>query len=175
VGRSARRRPTRPAPPAPARLSSVEPGATDRWSTGIRELDFVLGGGIVPGSLILLGGEPGIGKSTLLLQVAARLEAGGHATLYVSGEESAAQVRLRADRLGAGAGDVLFLGETDLDAILARADRGPAPPWWWTPSRPPTPMPWTARPAASPRSGNAPPGSSASPRSPGLPSSWWVT
>jgi DNA repair protein RadA/Sms len=122
VARSARpgRDPARAA--APARLSSVQPGATERWPTGIRELDFVLGGGIVPGSLILLGGEPGIGKSTLLLQVAARLEGNGQVTLYVSGEESAAQVRLRADRLGAGAGDVLFLGETDLDAILARAD-----------------------------------------------------
>jgi DNA repair protein RadA/Sms len=111
----------RPEPAQPTRLSDVQPGATDRWSTGIRELDFVLGGGVVPGSLILLGGEPGIGKSTILLQVAARLERGGHATIYVSGEESAAQVRLRADRLGSGAADVLFLGETELGAILARA------------------------------------------------------
>ena len=108
-------------PAAPARLSSVEPGATERWSVGIRELDFVLGGGVVPGSLILLGGEPGIGKSTLLLQVAARLERSGRSTRYVSGEESAGQVRLRADRLGDGAGDVVFLGETSLSAILTRA------------------------------------------------------
>ena len=107
---------------APARLRSVESGATARWPTGIPELDFVLGGGVVPGSLILLGGEPGIGKSTLLLQVAARLESGGRRTLYVSGEESAAQVRLRADRLGAGAGDVVFLGETDLGSILSTAE-----------------------------------------------------
>ncbi len=105
----------------PAPLSEVRTDATERWSTGIRELDFVLGGGVVPGSLILLGGEPGIGKSTLLLQVAARLEAGGHRTLYVSGEESAAQVRMRADRLGGGAGDVVFLGETELGQMLARA------------------------------------------------------
>jgi DNA repair protein RadA/Sms len=110
----------RAAPPMPTRLSAVEPGATERWSTGIRELDFVLGGGVVPGSLILLGGEPGIGKSTLLLQVAARLAGGDHPTLYASGEESAAQVRLRADRLGNGATDVVFLGETELGAILAR-------------------------------------------------------
>jgi DNA repair protein RadA/Sms len=109
-------------PATPTRLSAVEAGTMDRWSTGIRELDFVLGGGVVPGSLILLGGEPGIGKSTLLLQVAARLEGGGHSTLYVSGEESAGQVRLRADRLGAGAGEVVFLGETELGAILARAN-----------------------------------------------------
>jgi DNA repair protein RadA/Sms len=107
--------------PGPARLSSVRADATARWSTGIRELDFVLGGGVVPGSLILLGGEPGIGKSTLLLQVAARLENGGHPSLYVSGEESPAQVRMRADRLGAGAGDVVFLGETELGQILDRA------------------------------------------------------
>ncbi len=105
----------------PTRLSSVDRDATERWSTGMRELDFVLGGGVVPGSLILLGGEPGIGKSTILLQVAARLEVGGHATLYVSGEESAAQVRMRADRLGGGAGDVVFLGETELGQMLARA------------------------------------------------------
>jgi DNA repair protein RadA/Sms len=106
--------------PVPTPLSAVEPGAMARWSTGIRELDFVLGGGVVPGSLILLGGEPGIGKSTLLLQVAARLTSRGHPTLYVSGEESAAQVRLRADRLGNGATDVVFLGETELGAILTR-------------------------------------------------------
>ena len=106
----------------PTRLSEVQPNATERWSTGIRELDFVLGGGVVPGSLILLGGEPGIGKSTLLLQVAARLEAGGYAALYISGEESAGQVRMRADRLGDGAGNVVFLGETELGQILSRAE-----------------------------------------------------
>jgi DNA repair protein RadA/Sms len=115
-----------PTESVPVRLSAVEPGAMDRWSTGIPELDFVLGGGVVPGSLILLGGEPGIGKSTLLLQVAARLEGGGHSTLYVSGEESAGQVRLRADRLGGGAGEVVFLGETNLSTILGRAaETGP--------------------------------------------------
>ncbi len=108
-------------PARAAPLSEVRPDATGRWSTGIRELDFVLGGGVVPGSLILLGGEPGIGKSTLLLQVAARLQASGRATLYISGEESAAQVRLRADRLGGGAADVIFLGETELGTILERA------------------------------------------------------
>jgi DNA repair protein RadA/Sms len=74
-----------------------------------------------------VGGEPGIGKSTILLQVAARLEAAGHAALYVSGEESAAQVRLRADRIEGGASDVVFLGETELEAILTHADeRKPA-------------------------------------------------
>lgn len=106
----------------PARLSEVEGAGAERWHTGLDEFDFVLGGGVVPGSLVLVGGEPGIGKSTLLLQVAARLEATGRPALYVSGEESGAQVRMRADRLGSGAGDVLFLGETELDTILARAE-----------------------------------------------------
>ncbi|HSJ05133.1 MAG TPA: DNA repair protein RadA [Longimicrobiales bacterium] len=102
----------------PVRLSEVEGADAARWATGARELDFVLGGGIVPGSIVLVGGEPGIGKSTLLLQAAARLQASGRTTLYVSGEESAAQVRMRADRLQEPAGDVVFLGETRLEAIL---------------------------------------------------------
>jgi DNA repair protein RadA/Sms len=99
-------------------LEDVTGAETLRWSTGLRELDFVLGGGIVPGSIVLVGGEPGIGKSTLLLQAAARLHASGRSTLYVSGEESAAQVRMRADRLNESAGQVTFLGETRLEAIL---------------------------------------------------------
>jgi len=104
---------------AAPRLRDVRGTSTARWKTGLDEFDFVLGGGIVPGSMILVGGEPGIGKSTLLLQVAARLEATGHATLYASGEESALQVKLRADRLGGGADDVSLLGETNLETILA--------------------------------------------------------
>lgn len=112
---------------APVRLAEVEGREASRWSSGLAEFDYVLGGGVVPGSLVLVGGEPGIGKSTLLLQVAANLEGAGQRTLYVSGEESAMQVRLRAERLGAGAGDVTFLAETDLDAILARtAEHRPA-------------------------------------------------
>lgn len=107
--------------PAPVRLREVEGIDQQRWSSGLAEFDFVLGGGIVPGSVVLVGGEPGIGKSTLLLQVAARLEAAGLPTLYVSGEESALQVRLRANRLGDGAGEVRILAETELEAILARA------------------------------------------------------
>jgi len=93
----------------------------ERWQTGLAEFDFVLGGGIVPSSVILVGGEPGIGKSTLLLQVAARLESAGVRTLYVSGEESPEQLRLRADRLDADAGAVHVLGETNLEAILHHA------------------------------------------------------
>jgi DNA repair protein RadA/Sms len=107
----------------PVRLGDVTGGETARWSTGMAELDFVLGGGIVPGSIVLVGGEPGIGKSTLLLQAAARLTERGQATLYVSGEESAAQVRLRADRLPEPATGVTFLGETRLEAVLAAVDR----------------------------------------------------
>lgn len=112
-------------PAEPVRLADVERDAVQRWSTGIQELDFVLGGGVVPGSLILLGGEPGIGKSTLLLQVAARLEAGGHPVLYVSGEESAAQVRMRADRIADGAGAVSFVAETEVEALLRRVEASP--------------------------------------------------
>ena len=104
-------------------LEDVTGAETLRWSTGLRELDFVLGGGIVPGSIVLVGGEPGIGKSTLLLQAAARLHAADRSTLYVSGEESAAQVRMRADRLNENAGQVTFLGETRLEAILEAAAR----------------------------------------------------
>jgi DNA repair protein RadA/Sms len=103
---------------APIRIADVSMAEVARWTTGLGELDLVLGGGIVPGSVVLIGGEPGIGKSTILLQVAARLAGDGRRTLYVSGEEAAAQVRLRADRLSERAGDVLFLGETDIDAVL---------------------------------------------------------
>jgi len=103
------------------RLRDVSGSEAKRWKTGIAEFDFVLGGGIVPGSMILIGGEPGIGKSTLLLQVAAELENAGHATLYASGEESALQVKLRADRLGGTAADVSLLSETNLETILTTA------------------------------------------------------
>jgi DNA repair protein RadA/Sms len=103
------------------RLADVQGGSIARWRTGLGELDFVLGGGIVPGSLVLVGGEPGIGKSTLLLQCAARLEDAGIPTLYVSGEESPEQIRLRADRLGDAAGRVHVLGETRLEAMVHHA------------------------------------------------------
>ncbi len=115
VGRSDRRT---EAAASPVALSDISQSRLARWSTGIAEFDFVLGGGLVPGSLVLIGGEPGIGKSTLLLQAAARLEASGRRTLYASGEESPEQVRLRADRLTEDAGPVLVLGETRLEAII---------------------------------------------------------
>src|SRR5204863_2803149 len=97
VGRTGGRADRKRAVPSgnpPVRLSDMGGGGFERWRTGLPEFDFVLGGGIVPGSVVLVGGEPGIGKSTLLLQCAARLEQAGIATLYVSGEESPDQVRL---------------------------------------------------------------------------------
>ena len=103
---------------APSRLRDIASESLTRWRTGLPEFDFVLGGGIVPGSMTLIGGEPGIGKSTLLLQAAARLEAAGRTVLYASGEESPDQIRLRADRLEEDAGPVHVLGETRLEAIL---------------------------------------------------------
>ncbi|MEE8572073.1 MAG: DNA repair protein RadA [Gemmatimonadota bacterium] len=105
----------------PVRLSEIAPEQLARWKTNLDEFDFVLGGGIVPGSLVLVGGEPGIGKSTLLLQCAARLESAGVRTVYVSGEESVEQVRLRADRLLEDAGCVHVLPAVRIDAITARA------------------------------------------------------
>lgn len=110
------------ASPQAAKLPEFTTANDQRWPTQLAEFDFVLGGGVVPGSLILIGGEPGIGKSTLLLQVAARLAANEKRALYVSGEESGAQVRLRADRLEEDTSDVLFLGETDLTRILSQAE-----------------------------------------------------
>jgi DNA repair protein RadA/Sms len=104
-------------------LRNVTGAETNRWRTGLDEFDFVLGGGIVPGSMVLVGGEPGIGKSTLLLQVAARLQESGHGTLYVSGEESALQVKLRADRLTEDATGVSLLTETSLETIIATASQ----------------------------------------------------
>jgi DNA repair protein RadA/Sms len=106
--------------PVPVRLVELGSDAPARASTGIGELDRVLGGGLVPGSVTLLGGDPGIGKSTLLLQVAA-LIAGDQSVLYASGEESGHQVALRAARLGLGDRPVAFLAETDLGAILDAA------------------------------------------------------
>jgi DNA repair protein RadA/Sms len=103
---------------ATLKLRDVAGSESPRWTTGLAEFDFALGGGIVPGSMVLVGGEPGIGKSTLLLQVAARLQRGGRKALYASGEESPLQVRLRADRLDESAGDVELLSETNLETVL---------------------------------------------------------
>ena len=103
----------------PVPLAEVEAPAVRRLSTGIGELDRVLGGGLVPGSLVLLGGEPGIGKSTITASALGHLAAAGRRTLYVTAEESAAQVKLRAERLGAAALRVPIVADTDLEAVVA--------------------------------------------------------
>ena len=101
----------------PLRLSQVDIHEGQRISSGIKELDRVLGGGIVSGSLVLVGGDPGIGKSTLLLQVCHHLTQGGRKVLYVSGEESAQQIKMRANRLGESKNELLILCETNLEII----------------------------------------------------------
>ena len=102
---------------APIALNEVPPDAETRIPTGIGEFDRVLGGGIVRGSLVLLGGDPGIGKSSLLMQASASLSSRG-AVLYVTGEESAAQVKMRARRFGIDGGNILVLAETDLGSVI---------------------------------------------------------
>jgi DNA repair protein RadA/Sms len=109
--------------PEPRALADVDLGQAVRVLTGMAELDRVLGGGLVHGSLLLVGGDPGIGKSTLLLQVAAALAGGGRRVLYAAGEESEEQVRMRAARLGAIPGGLLVSCESDLAALLEAADR----------------------------------------------------
>src|SRR5437773_5443760 len=122
---TARARDRRPAlagplgPVAPVPLSAPGEAPVDRLPTGMRELDRVLGGGIVPGSLLLIGGEPGVGKSTLLLQVAGGIAGAHGGVLYATGEESAAQLRLRASRLGLGGGPA-----ADAVAVLATSEVG---------------------------------------------------
>jgi len=108
---------------APVALADVGAPEVPRLRTGIGELDRVLGGGIVPGSVVLLGGAPGIGKSTLTNMVLGNLARAGHRTLYVSGEESTAQIRLRAQRLPEGALAVPAIAETDLDTVIATLER----------------------------------------------------
>ena len=100
----------------PRKLNDVKGIEMARISTGIGELDRVLGGGIVKGSLVLVGGEPGIGKSTLILELCDKINGEGR-VLYVSGEESAEQVKIRADRLNINNDDIIFLGETNIDVI----------------------------------------------------------
>lgn len=109
----------------PVLLKDVEAREESRLKTGILELDRVLGGGIVPGSVILIGGDPGVGKSTISLQVSNQLTDGGHTVLYVSGEESASQTKLRAKRLGKSIGnDLLYIvNQTDLAMIIEHINK----------------------------------------------------
>ena len=101
----------------PSRLSEITLREEERMSTHIKELDRVLGGGIVPGSLILVGGDPGIGKSTLLLQVCRHMAADNKKVLYISGEESLKQIKIRANRIGEFGDNLFLLCETNLDTI----------------------------------------------------------
>jgi DNA repair protein RadA/Sms len=105
----------------PVSLQDIPFTKKDRKSVGLSELDRVLGGGIVKGSLVLLGGDPGIGKSTLMLQISALLARNGGHILYASGEESPYQIRMRAERLGSTAASIDLLSETELDSILDAA------------------------------------------------------
>jgi len=111
-----------PAGALPVELKAIEGESGERFPTGISELDRVLGGGVVKGSLVLIGGDPGIGKSTLILQASQSLADLAGPVLYVSGEESAAQVKLRADRLGVRAAGLYFLAETSLENIEHQAE-----------------------------------------------------
>ncbi|GAA2376140.1 DNA repair protein RadA [Streptomyces carpaticus] len=103
-------------------IGQVDTQRVTARSTGVPELDRVLGGGLVPGAVVLLAGEPGVGKSTLLLDVAAKAASAEHRTLYVTGEESAGQVRLRADRIGALHEELYLAAETDLGSVLGQLD-----------------------------------------------------
>src|SRR5580658_4196825 len=114
------------------RLFAVEPlqGASHeapRLASGIGEFDRVTGGGLVRGSVLLLGGDPGIGKSTLLLDVAAAFARGGHRAVYISGEEAVAQIRLRAERLGLADASVEVAAETSVEDIVATLSQGATP------------------------------------------------
>ena len=102
----------------PVELSEVKPEAQPRITTGCGEMDRVLGGGLVPGSMTLFAGEPGVGKSTLLLQIAEAVAAGGAKALYVSGEESEQQIKLRSQRLGLKGNDVFLLSETAVEEVV---------------------------------------------------------
>ena len=119
LGRFSSRAPLRAAEPVAAAvpIGQVDPAAASARPTGLGELDRVLGGGLVPGAVVLLAGEPGVGKSTLLLEAGALAAAIGR-VLYVTGEESAAQVRLRADRIGAVSDSLYLAAETDFAAVL---------------------------------------------------------
>lgn len=107
----------------PVAITQVSADEGERLATGISELDRVLGGGLVPGMVVLVGGDPGIGKSTLLLQVGGQVSQAGHSVLYVSGEESAKQTRLRAERVDALSDRLLILPETSLERIIAHIEQ----------------------------------------------------
>ena len=172
----ARARPPRIGPPATAMpISEVDVAAWQPTPTRIPELDRVLGGGLVPGSVTLIGGEPGIGKSTLLLQALAAMAGAAHRCLLVSAEESAQQVRMRAERLGALHPRLWLLSETELPAILTALDEV-APAVVVIDSIQTVFDPdLSSPPAPSPRCGSAPTAWCGWPRSATWPWSWWAT
>ena len=106
-------------------LSQLDPNGQQRIELPCQELNRVLGGGIVPGSVVLLAGEPGVGKSTLLLQIAQYMSSSGRSVLYVSGEESPQQIKLRSERLAFDGQGVLILSETDVDSVIDRLEEHP--------------------------------------------------
>jgi DNA repair protein RadA/Sms len=110
-------------PSEPILYDKIKEAKRDRIKTGIEELNPILGGGVVPGSLVLIGGEPGVGKSTLLLQVSRDFAAQGERVLYVSGEESLEQIKIRGERLGLQDGKLYLLAETNLERIIASAEK----------------------------------------------------
>ncbi|MET0455523.1 MAG: DNA repair protein RadA [Mycobacterium sp.] len=116
------RRSVAPASPA-VPISSIDPGSTRHFHTGVSELDRVLGGGLVPGSVTLLAGDPGVGKSTLLLEVVHRWAQAGRRALYLSGEESAGQIRLRAERTGCTHDEVFLAAESDLQTAFGHIEQ----------------------------------------------------
>ena len=125
AGSAARKGRTKAGPVShPARpISAIDIESSRSTTSGVGELDRVLGGGVVPGAVLLLAGEPGVGKSTLLLEVASQWARQDQLSLYISGEESAAQVRLRADRTGAVHDDLYLAAETDLGAVLSHIEQ----------------------------------------------------
>lgn len=114
-------RATAPGTPA-VPITSIDPDRTRHFPTGVSELDRVLGGGVVPGSVTLLAGDPGVGKSTLLLEVAHRWAQSGRRALYISGEESAGQIRMRAERTGCTHDEVYLAAESDVNTVLGHID-----------------------------------------------------
>jgi len=113
----------RPVTTAARPIGEIEPDSASTWATGVDELDRVLGGGLVSGAVVLLAGEPGVGKSTLLLDVASRAAQHARTVLYVTGEESTGQVRLRAERIGALRPRLLLAAETDLATVLGHVEQ----------------------------------------------------
>jgi DNA repair protein RadA/Sms len=122
VGARLRRVGAAPVTAAAQRIVDIDAVAASARGTGVPELDRVLGGGLVPGSVVLLAGEPGVGKSTLLLEVAAQAARAGRRALYITGEESAVQVRLRADRIGALDVALMLAAETELGSVIAHVE-----------------------------------------------------